>query len=215
MEALDSLIRSGKVRYVGRLELRRLAADEGAGRRRPPRWQRFVDPADPLHAAGARGRVRAGADRASTRASASSSGARSPAASCPASTAAASTSPRARASSATGTSRRSTTPRRSTTSSTSLVEIGEAHGVSAAQVALAWLLKRPGVCSVIVGARTDEQLRRQPGRRRAGALGRRARAPRADQPAAAALPLLAPGEGGRRPPRPGRPHVARALPLVP
>ena len=39
-----------------------------------------------------------------------------------------------------------------------LVEIGEAHGVSAAQVALAWLLGRPGVASVIVGARTDEQL---------------------------------------------------------
>jgi aryl-alcohol dehydrogenase-like predicted oxidoreductase len=39
-----------------------------------------------------------------------------------------------------------------------LVEIGEAHGVSAAQVALAWLLARPGVSSVLVGARTDEQL---------------------------------------------------------
>jgi len=39
-----------------------------------------------------------------------------------------------------------------------LVEIGEAHGVSAAQVALAWLLGRPAVTSVIVGARTDEQL---------------------------------------------------------
>jgi aryl-alcohol dehydrogenase-like predicted oxidoreductase len=39
-----------------------------------------------------------------------------------------------------------------------LVEIGEAHGVSAAQVALAWLLGRPGVASVVVGARTDEQL---------------------------------------------------------
>ena len=38
------------------------------------------------------------------------------------------------------------------------VEIGDAHGVSAAQVSLAWLLQRPGVCSVIVGARTDEQL---------------------------------------------------------
>jgi aryl-alcohol dehydrogenase-like predicted oxidoreductase len=38
------------------------------------------------------------------------------------------------------------------------VEIGEAHGVSAAQVALAWLLGRPGVASAIVGARTDEQL---------------------------------------------------------
>jgi aryl-alcohol dehydrogenase-like predicted oxidoreductase len=39
-----------------------------------------------------------------------------------------------------------------------LVEIGSGHGVSAAQVALAWLLRRPGVVSVIVGARTDEQL---------------------------------------------------------
>jgi aryl-alcohol dehydrogenase-like predicted oxidoreductase len=39
-----------------------------------------------------------------------------------------------------------------------LVEIGEGHGVSAAQVALAWLLQRPGVVSLIVGAKTDEQL---------------------------------------------------------
>jgi aryl-alcohol dehydrogenase-like predicted oxidoreductase len=39
-----------------------------------------------------------------------------------------------------------------------LVEIGEGHGVSAAQVAIAWLLGRPGVASVVVGARTDEQL---------------------------------------------------------
>jgi aryl-alcohol dehydrogenase-like predicted oxidoreductase len=39
-----------------------------------------------------------------------------------------------------------------------LVEIGEARGVSAAQVAIAWLLGRPGVVSVIVGARTEEQL---------------------------------------------------------
>ena len=39
-----------------------------------------------------------------------------------------------------------------------LVEIGQAHDVSAAQVAIAWLLGRPAVSSVIVGARTDEQL---------------------------------------------------------
>jgi aryl-alcohol dehydrogenase-like predicted oxidoreductase len=39
-----------------------------------------------------------------------------------------------------------------------LVEIGSAHGVSAAQVALAWLLGRPGVTSLVVGARTSEQL---------------------------------------------------------
>ncbi|RKS75663.1 aryl-alcohol dehydrogenase-like predicted oxidoreductase [Motilibacter peucedani] len=39
-----------------------------------------------------------------------------------------------------------------------LLEVAEAHGVSAAQVSLAWLLTRPAVSSVIVGARTDEQL---------------------------------------------------------
>jgi aryl-alcohol dehydrogenase-like predicted oxidoreductase len=39
-----------------------------------------------------------------------------------------------------------------------LVEIGEGHGVSAAQVAIAWLLSRPGVTSVVLGARTEEQL---------------------------------------------------------
>ena len=39
-----------------------------------------------------------------------------------------------------------------------LVEIADIHGVSAAQVALAWLLGRPAIASVIIGARTDEQL---------------------------------------------------------
>ena len=39
-----------------------------------------------------------------------------------------------------------------------LVEIGDAHGVSAAQVALAYTLGRPGVTSVVIGARKEEQL---------------------------------------------------------
>ena len=39
------------------------------------------------------------------------------------------------------------------------VDVGEAHGVSAAQVSLAWLLSRPAVTSLIVGARTADQLR--------------------------------------------------------
>jgi aryl-alcohol dehydrogenase-like predicted oxidoreductase len=39
-----------------------------------------------------------------------------------------------------------------------IVEIAEARGVSPAQVALAYTLGRPGVTSVIVGARTEEQL---------------------------------------------------------
>lgn len=38
-----------------------------------------------------------------------------------------------------------------------LVEIGEARGVSAAQVALAWLLTRPGVSSLVVGGRNEAQ----------------------------------------------------------
>jgi aryl-alcohol dehydrogenase-like predicted oxidoreductase len=40
-----------------------------------------------------------------------------------------------------------------------LVEVGEAHGVSAAQATLAWLLRRPSVTSLIVAARTEDQLR--------------------------------------------------------
>jgi aryl-alcohol dehydrogenase-like predicted oxidoreductase len=37
-------------------------------------------------------------------------------------------------------------------------EIGEAHGVSVARVALAWLLVKPWTTSVIIGAKTVEQL---------------------------------------------------------
>jgi aryl-alcohol dehydrogenase-like predicted oxidoreductase len=40
-----------------------------------------------------------------------------------------------------------------------LVEIAEARGVSAAQVALAWLLTRPAVSSLVVGGRTEAQFR--------------------------------------------------------
>jgi aryl-alcohol dehydrogenase-like predicted oxidoreductase len=39
-----------------------------------------------------------------------------------------------------------------------LVRIGEQRGVSAAQVALAYILAKPAVTSVVIGARTDEQL---------------------------------------------------------
>jgi aryl-alcohol dehydrogenase-like predicted oxidoreductase len=39
-----------------------------------------------------------------------------------------------------------------------LVDVAKAHDVSPAQVALAWLLSRPGVTSLVIGARTDEQL---------------------------------------------------------
>ena len=40
-----------------------------------------------------------------------------------------------------------------------LVEIGRAKGVSAARIALAWLLERPGVASLIIGGRTEAQFK--------------------------------------------------------
>ncbi len=40
----------------------------------------------------------------------------------------------------------------------SLIAIGAEHGVSAAQVALAYLLGKPAVTSLVIGARTEEQL---------------------------------------------------------
>ena len=40
-----------------------------------------------------------------------------------------------------------------------LVSIGEAHGVSAAQIALSWLLGRPTVTSLVIGGRTEAQFR--------------------------------------------------------
>ena len=39
-----------------------------------------------------------------------------------------------------------------------LVSVAESKGASPAQVALAWLLRRPGVASVVVGARNERQL---------------------------------------------------------
>ena len=39
-----------------------------------------------------------------------------------------------------------------------LVAIAEARGVSAAEVALAWTLTRPGITSLVIGARTEAQL---------------------------------------------------------
>lgn len=39
-----------------------------------------------------------------------------------------------------------------------LIDLAEAHRASPAQVALAWLLNRPAVTSLIIGARTDDQL---------------------------------------------------------
>lgn len=40
-----------------------------------------------------------------------------------------------------------------------LVDIGNSRGVSAAQVALAWLLGRPGISSLVIGGRNEAQFR--------------------------------------------------------
>jgi len=40
-----------------------------------------------------------------------------------------------------------------------LKAVAAAHGVSGAQVALAWLIGRPGVTSLVIGGRTEEQFR--------------------------------------------------------
>jgi aryl-alcohol dehydrogenase-like predicted oxidoreductase len=39
-----------------------------------------------------------------------------------------------------------------------LVAVGDGRGVSAAQIALAWLAGRPGVASLVIGARNEAQL---------------------------------------------------------
>ena len=40
-----------------------------------------------------------------------------------------------------------------------VVEVAQGKGCSPAQVSLAWLLQRPGVTSLVIGARTEEQLK--------------------------------------------------------
>ena len=75
-----------------------------------------------------------------------------------------------------------------------LVEIGDAHGVSAARVALAWLLTRPAVASLVVGGRTAEQFEDSLRAVDLTLSGDELTAPRRRQPSAADLPLLAPAQ---------------------
>jgi aryl-alcohol dehydrogenase-like predicted oxidoreductase len=55
--ALDDLVRAGKVRYVGCSNYAGWQLVKALGRLRAPRLRAVRQPADPLHAAGARGRV--------------------------------------------------------------------------------------------------------------------------------------------------------------
>ncbi len=95
-----------------------------------------------------------------------------------------------------------------------LVSIGAQRGVSAAQVALAYLLAKPAVTSLVIGARTSEQLADN----LAAASLNLSEAERAEleqgQRAPAALPLLAPGQDRPRPPVPSRPDAPGPVPVV-
>ena len=62
LDALDTARASGQGALCRLLQLFRLAPDEGARHQRPPSTAALRQPADPLHARGARGRIRAGAD---------------------------------------------------------------------------------------------------------------------------------------------------------
>ena len=158
LSALDALVQSGKVRYIGCVELHGPAADEGAVDLRPARLGVLRQPADLLLAAGPRRGERAHPDRhrgGTRRPGVEPAGRRAAVGQVP---------PRA---GRPGGSRRFegwTEPPvndedRLYDTVDALVEIGEGHGVSAAQVALAYTLAKPAVTSVIVGARTEEQLR--------------------------------------------------------
>jgi hypothetical protein len=67
LEALDSLVRSGKVRYLGCSNYSAWHLMKALGLSERMGLQRFVHPADPLHAAGAGSGIRAGPDRARSR----------------------------------------------------------------------------------------------------------------------------------------------------
>ena len=92
-----------------------------------------------------------------------------------------------------------------------LVAIGEARGVSAAQVALAWA-PRPADGDVPGDRRPHRgAVPRQPRQRRPEADRRGARPARQGEPAAADLPLLAPVLDGAGPARRGGPRAAPAV----
>jgi aryl-alcohol dehydrogenase-like predicted oxidoreductase len=39
-----------------------------------------------------------------------------------------------------------------------MIKMGKSHNVSAARIALAWMLRKPGITSIIIGAKRKEQL---------------------------------------------------------
>ena len=156
LEALDTLVRSGKVRYVGASNysgwhlMKALAIADARG------WQRFVS--QQIHYTLEAARPSTSWCRwPSTRVSASWSGGRWPAACCPAIHRGQPHPPGSRHLAEWG-----EPPIRDEARLYDIIEvlvaIAAERGVSAAQVALAWLLGRPGICTLVIGARTEEQL---------------------------------------------------------
>ena len=90
------------------------------------------------------------------------------------------------------------------------MEIAEEHEVSAAQVSLAWLMGRPGVASVIVGARTEEQLADNLGAAELRLTDEEREPTGRSELAASTLSVLASGENGLRPAQRRRPLIIGA-----
>ena len=91
-----------------------------------------------------------------------------------------------------------------------MAPIAKAHGASVARVALAWLLQRKGVMSVIIGAKTIRAARRQSRRRRFDAERRGDRDARRGQRAQARISGLDAGAAVRGP-RAGGEGVSASL----
>ena len=139
LSALDDAVRQGKVRYIGcsNLAAWQVTKALGISALRQPRAVRVG--AGVLLPRRARPGTRAAADDHRSAAGDSPSGARSPAGSCPASSRDTAP-PRRMPAAPRSTSRRSTSSERTTIIDV-MIEIGERHDVSAAQVALAWIAR--------------------------------------------------------------------------
>ena len=94
-----------------------------------------------------------------------------------------------------------------------LDEVAKETGKTVPQIALNWLLRRPTVSTLIIGARNEEQLRGEPRRGRLEADAGAGREARCGQRAAAGVSLLAPGAVRRAQPIAGLNVAHNSLPL--
>ena len=157
LDALDALVRAGKVRYVGCSNYAAWQLVKALGISERLRPAALRQPADLLLAAGARGRVRAGARRARP---GSGDPRLEPARRRPAvgQVPPRRRSPRRAATSPTGASRRSATASSSTTSSTRWWRSARATASRPRRSRSPTRSAKPGVTSLVIGARKEEQL---------------------------------------------------------